>query len=153
MRKCCWFGSPAILLSGISNLLSAYLDKNVILNTLNQLWLKFYQTTWAVLMLFINFNCIFSFVFIFSHFLQAFIISLIVNVWLLIHLSELWKLSIKGVYCYIFHEYIPSIFNYIRFLVLLHALWITPNIRIPTPVFESIFFVMTAIIFSGRSHV
>lgn len=32
-RKCGWFGSPAILLSGISKILSAQLYKNVKLNT------------------------------------------------------------------------------------------------------------------------
>lgn len=40
--------SPAMLLLGISNLLYAHLDKNVISNTFNQFWLKLHQTILAV---------------------------------------------------------------------------------------------------------
>lgn len=129
-QKCDWFGSPVILLSGISNWLSVHLNKNVTINTFNQLWSKLHQFILALQLLYLKF--IIVFLFLFSDLWQEFIISLIVNVWLFIHLSELWKLSIKDVYYYIFHKYIPSVYNYIRSPDLYHAFSITLKISIIT---------------------
>lgn len=60
-RKCGRFGSPATCthLSGILNLLSAHLDKSVILYTFIQLLLKQHQTLWTVLLLFSKLNLFF----------------------------------------------------------------------------------------------
>lgn len=78
--------------------------QNVISSTFNQLWFKLHQIIWAVLLLFFKVYYIFSFVFIFSHLWQALITCVIVNVWLVIHFSERWKLSMKEFYCYILQD-------------------------------------------------